>query len=109
MGRPRTREHFPRMKDRAAGRRMRRRADAVSAWVRILPDISRFMKRMAEAIAEMGRVVVRTAEVVGRAFYNAARLAGWIERQHRRNEWVATHQLPATVSPWAAPITKETP
>ncbi|MBF4603736.1 hypothetical protein [Curtobacterium sp. VKM Ac-2884] len=95
------------MKDRAAGRRLRRRS-VKTAWVEILPNIGRFMDRLAEAVSELGRVAAQTAEAVGRAFYSAARLVGWLERERRRNEWVASHQLTAIPSPWAAPITKET-
>ena len=108
MGRPRTREHFPRMKDRAAGRRFRRRS-VETAWVEILPNLRRFMDQMNEAAAQLARMVTQAAEAVLKAFHSAAQVIGWLDRQRRRNEWVASHQLPATVSPCAAPITKETP
>lgn len=51
MNRPRTPENFPRMKDRAAGRRARR-------FVAALPGA-------LEAVREVGRII---AEGVGRAF-----------------------------------------
>lgn len=109
MGRARTRENFPRMKDRAAARQVRRQRRTVVAFVRILPEASRFMQQLSDAVAEIGRVAARAAETIGSSFHRAVRLAMWIERQHNRNRWVATHQLPAQPSPWAAPITKETP
>ncbi|QKS13934.1 hypothetical protein HUN58_14565 [Curtobacterium sp. Csp1] len=97
------------MKDRAAGRRLRNQGRQVVAFVRIIPQLSRFMQQLGDAIAEIGRTAVRAAEVIGRSFYLVVRLARWIERQRNRDRWVATHQLPAHPSPWAAPITKEAP
>jgi hypothetical protein len=107
MGRPRTREHFPRMKDRAAGRRIRRTRKTV--FVDIFPSITKFVNAMAKAFDEMARTVARVLNDVGNAARRWAEIFSWLEAQKRRNRWVSTHQLPAHPSPWAAPITKETP
>lgn len=55
MNRPRTTENFPRMKDRAAGRRARRFVAALPAVFEAIRDMGRFI---AEAISRAVDVIV---------------------------------------------------
>jgi hypothetical protein len=106
MSRPRSREHFPRMKVRGGRRRLN--AQIAKAWrgtndsiatasqhfVRISVDARAFV----EAMDRMARHVVHYAFVV----------VPWLERRQRADEWVSSHMLTATPSPWAAPTRTET-
>lgn len=107
MGRARTRENFPRMKVR--GGRRRRDAEITQAW-RAVNAID--FAALGRALENVGRVAVAVVEAITAAaskFVQTVRTALWVANRNTRIRWVATHQLPAHPSPWAAPITKETP
>jgi hypothetical protein len=99
------------MKNRSAGRRVRRARKTL--WVDIIPNLNRFIDAMAEAMAGLERAITRTVESVSRfansmvrSFTAALFLVSWLEQRRRNDDWTATHQLTASPSPWAAPITK---
>lgn len=101
---PRTRENFPHMKDRAAGRRIARER---AAWRRGLDAAGTMLDQLRNAFDRLSSVVVDTFRAINRAltriqsaFYVAARQT----QLNNRIRWVATHQLPAAPSPWAAPV-----
>lgn len=106
MSRARTRENFPRMKVR--GVRRRRDAELTRYWRTVEKVDWSALGRAIEGIGEAAvKVVDQAAAAVRRftsGFVRALNVALWADRQNRRNRWVATHQLPATVSPWAAPV-----
>lgn len=109
MSRPRTPEHFPRMKVRGGRRRLQAKVE--QAW-----------RGPAEAAASFGRAVIRItanfhafAEAMDRLAEQARQLriatlaSFWLARRRARDEWLSRRMLPATPSPWAAPIEQETP
>ncbi|UWD83624.1 hypothetical protein NY057_05105 [Curtobacterium flaccumfaciens] len=106
MSRPRTLEHFPRMKVRGGRRRLHSQIGSI--WT----DVS-------EAASKAGRVFVRISAQVGpfveamervRRQLRIATLAGfWLARRQARDQWLSRRMLPATPSPWAAPIRKDAP
>lgn len=105
MGRARTRENFPRMKVR--GGRRRRDAEIVQAW-RAVNAID--FAALGRALENVGRAAVAMVEAVTTAaskLVQTVRIAWWVANRNTRIRWVATHQLPAHPSPWAAPITKD--
>lgn len=107
MGRARTRENFPRMKLR--GGRRRRDAEIKQAW-RTVQAID--FAALGRALENVGRAVGAMVAAVTTAVTNLVdtfRIAWWVANRNTRIRWVATHQLPAHPSPWAAPTTKETP
>jgi hypothetical protein len=93
--RPRTPEHFPRMKDRAAGRRIRRARAQGAVFLDILPNLSKFMQQMREAFANLSRTVTQMMRHIGSSFTLALRVQGWVESRRRQDAWVASHQLTA--------------
>jgi hypothetical protein len=107
MGRARTRENFPRMKLR--GGRRRRNAEIVQAW-RAVNAID--FAALGRALESVGRAAIAMVEAISAAanrMVRTFRTALWVANRNTRIQWIATHQLPAHPSPWAAPITKETP
>lgn len=104
MSRPRTPENFPRMKVRGGRRRLS--AQIGQAW-----------SGMAEAAFKAGRAFVRISAQVG-PFVEAMErvrwqlriatlVSSWLARRRARDQWLSRRMLPATPSPWAAPIGKE--
>jgi hypothetical protein len=91
------------------GGRRRRDAQVTHAWRSVQTidwdALGRAMQRIGEAAVAVVAAVERTANAWVRAF----KIAAWSTRLNTRNRWVATHQLPARPSPWAAPLMKETP
>lgn len=109
MSRPRTPEHFPRMKVRGGRRRLHAQID--QSW-----------RGTAETAARFGRAVIRItadfhafAEAMDRLAEQARQLriavlaSFWLARRRARDQWLSRRMLPATPSPWAAPIRKDTP
>lgn len=101
MSKPRTPEHFPRMKVRG-GRRRRDaeltrywRAVHTIDWATIGIRVKAAFDGFATALNHVGAQLARMQEVY--------RLRSWVATHQRHNAWVATHQLPATPSPYAAP------
>jgi len=102
MGRARTRENFPRMKIR--GGRRRREAEIVRAW-RAVNAID--FAALGRAFENVGRAAVAMVEAVTAAagrMVRTFRAAWWVANRNVGIRWIATHQLPAHPSPWAAPI-----
>lgn len=107
MSRPRTPEHFPRMKVR--GGRRRRDAEITRAWRAFervdLTTIVRAFNSLAAAVAETFATIKRALAEI-----RTATLVGfWLARRRARDQWLARRMLPATPSPWAAPIREATP
>lgn len=98
MSKPRTPEHFPRMKVRGG----RRRHDAsvreapLFDWAGLAVRVQAALESFAAGLRRIGESLTRMQE--------AYRVRSAVAARQRVNQWVATHQLPATPSPWAAPI-----
>jgi len=91
------------------GGRRRRNAEITQAW-RAVNAID--FAALGRVLEDVGRAAVAMAEVVSAAasrMVSIFRIALWVTNRNARIRWFATHQLPAHPSPWAAPITKETP
>lgn len=108
MSKPRTPEHFPRMKVR--GYRRHRNAQITHAW----RSASRIdWAGVHDALAQVGRSAAVAVEQLA-DFGNTMRVSMlramnvglWLAQRAVRNRWVATHQLTATVSPYAAPMVR---
>lgn len=104
MSRPRTREHFPRMKVRGGRRRLHAR-------------IEQTLRGLHQPIAKLSQAFVRI-EVDVRAFADAmdriachintaVLAANWLARRRARDQWLSRRMLTATPSPWAAPLREE--
>ena len=104
MSRPRTREHFPRMKVRGGRRRLR--AHVRQAW----RDVAVSASKVGTAFV---RIVVDTTAFteamvrVSRHVRVAAQVGFWLARRRARDQWLSRRMLTATPSPWAAPIREE--
>lgn len=107
MGRARTRENFPQMKVR--GGRRRRDAEITQAWRAVNAIDFAALGRAVENIGRAAVAMVEAVTAVASKFVQTVRIGWWVANRNARIRWVSTHQLPATPSPWAAPITKETP
>jgi hypothetical protein len=102
VSKPRIPENFPRMKVR--GGRRRRDARFRTYWTSVQDiDWSSLAVRIQAAFDGMARAFEEAGRQLGRMIATTrAALAVHLWRQH--NHWVATHQLPATPSSYAAPI-----
>lgn len=107
MSRPRTLEHFPRMKVR--GGRRRRDAEITRAWrvfERVdISSLARGFNHLVAAVAETFATIKRALAEIR----TAALVGFWLARRRARDQWLARRMLPATPSPWAAPIREVTP
>ncbi|QKS17295.1 hypothetical protein HUN59_14725 [Curtobacterium sp. Csp2] len=101
MSRPRTPDQFPRMKVR--GGRRRHDASFREAW----RGVGTAAAGLGAAFVEMR---VRAGEFVFtmQAVRAALRASFWLARRRARDQWISRRMLPATPSPWAAPIWKDT-
>lgn len=106
MSRARTPENFPRMKVR--GGRRRRNAEITRAWHTVSTidwgAIGRVFDGFGRAVVRATEVIADVAQQIAKAAIQSVTVALWLARRNRDDRWVATHQLPATVSPWAAPV-----
>ncbi len=106
MSKPRTPENFPRMKVR--GGRRRRNAEITRAWKTVHTidwgAISRVFDGFGHVVVRATEAVATLAQRIAKAAIRSATIALWVASRNVENQWVATHQLPATVSPWAAPV-----
>lgn len=69
-------------------------------WSGLASAFDGFMTGIGRAINNLAAA----AERVVKAYVLSSKVTWWLSGQNARNRWVATHQLPAAVSPWAAPV-----
>ncbi|MDR6574324.1 hypothetical protein J2X60_002983 [Curtobacterium sp. 320] len=103
MSRPRTPEHFPRMKVRGGRRRLN--AQIGQAWSGMAETAFKAGRAFVHISAQVGPFV-EAMERVRRQLRIGTLVGYWLARRRARDQWLSRHMLPATPSPWAAPTQK---
>lgn len=104
MSRPRTREHFPGMKVRGGRRRLHSQIGSI--WIDVTEAASKAGRAFVRVSAQVGPFVEAMERV--RRHLRITTLANfWLARRQARDQWLSRRMLPATPSPWAAPIRSE--
>jgi hypothetical protein len=90
------------------GGRRRHDAEIVQAWRAVNAIDFAALGRALENVGHAAVAMVDAFTAAATKFVQTFRTAWWVARHNTRVRWVATHQLPAHPSPWAAPIFQET-